>query len=442
MMRDVVAKLPVLHRWVILAVFSLVFIIMLLPSEKANASRSTASPTQLVVGQHYDVPVVEQLQEQSQQPDSPKPVTKSIDLKLIEKRVVVQKGDNLAKIFKRNKLSAALLHRLVNLNKDSSALTRIMPGNELTFLFNEKHEFQGIRVPKNKLDTLIISKAGDTFETRIESKTIEKETQFAGSTIQSSFWSAGSKAGLTDAQIMTVANIFGWDIDFALDLRKGDSFNILYEKHFVDGEYVGRGDILAAEFINQGEVFQAIRHSDGEFYTPEGRSMRKAFLRAPVSFKYISSNFKPRRYHPILKRWKSHNGVDYRARSGTPVLASGNGKVIRSGYTKYNGYHVFIQHGNNIQTKYLHFKKRPNVKKGQRVKQGQVIGYVGMTGLAEAPHLHYEFLVNGVHRNPRTVKLPKSQPIAKKERAAFELIVKKQIALLDSNKRVMLAMQP
>ncbi|NNJ71625.1 MAG: peptidoglycan DD-metalloendopeptidase family protein, partial [Enterobacterales bacterium] len=152
--------------------------------------------------------------------------------------------------------------------------------------------------------------------------------------------------------------------------------------------------------------------------TPDGLSMRKAFLRAPLDFKYISSSFNPKRFHPILRRVKAHRGVDYRAPTGTPVKSAGDGKVIASAYNKYNGHYVFIQHGQKYVTKYLHFSKRA-VRKGQRVKQGQTIGYVGSTGQSQAPHLHYEFLVNGVHRNPRTVNLPDAEPVAKKERKEF-----------------------
>jgi len=168
--------------------------------------------------------------------------------------------------------------------------------------------------------------------------------------------------------------------------------------------------------------------------------MRKAFLRAPVSFKYISSNFKPKRFHPIQKRWKAHRGTDYRANKGTPVVAAGNGKVTHSTYNKYNGNYVFIQHGNGIVTKYLHFSKRA-VKKGQRVKQGQIIGYVGSTGMSEAPHLHYEFLLNGVHRNPRTVKLPDAQPIDKRYKDDFAALALQRLTELSGSKLALNTLQ-
>ncbi|NNE04724.1 MAG: peptidoglycan DD-metalloendopeptidase family protein [Xanthomonadales bacterium] len=239
--------------------------------------------------------------------------------------------------------------------------------------------------------------------------------------IDSSLFMAGKKAGLSDAMVMKLANIFGWDIDFVLDIRGGDRFFMLYEKIYRDGEYLRDGEVLAATFVNQGEKFQAVRFeadNGPQYYAPDGRHMRKAFLRAPLNFSYISSNFNPKRFHPILRRVKAHNGIDYRAPQGTPVYAAGDGRVIRSGYDQYNGHHVFLQHANSIVTKYLHFTNR-TVKNGERVKQGQVIGYVGATGLAEAPHLHYEFVVNGAHRNPRTVSLPAVKPLEAQHLVSF-----------------------
>jgi len=238
---------------------------------------------------------------------------------------------------------------------------------------------------------------------------------------------------------MELAAIFGWDIDFAQEIRDGDSFNMAYEAHYANGEFIGYGDIVAAEFVNQDDVFTAIRYTDGNYYTPEGRSMRKSFLRAPVNFSYVSSNFNPKRFHPVQKRVKPHRGVDYVAPVGTPIMAAGDGKVIRSSYDRFNGHHVFIQHGERYQTKYLHFKSRA-VKLGQWVKQGDVIGYLGSSGMVTGAHLHYEFLVNGVHRNPRTVELPKARPIDAKEKDKFLLIASQQKSLLDNNKRIMLAM--
>ena len=276
-------------------------------------------------------------------------------------------------------------------------------------------------------------------DTSIDSKEIETLSKSAGGEISNSFWTSGIAAGLSERQIMNFADIFGWDVDFANDIRKGDQFGLIYEAHYVDGEYIGDGKIIAAEFINQGERYTAIRHTDGNFYTPEGRSMKKAFLRAPVNFKYISSSFNPRRLHPVTKTVKPHNGIDYAARTGTPVVSSGNGKVIRAGYSKYNGNYVFISHGTQYVTKYLHLDKKM-VRTGQKVKQGQKIGTVGATGRVTGPHLHYEFLVNGVHRNPKTVKLPKSEPLPRDELAKFKPIADNFLAQLQRNRELQLAL--
>ena len=222
--------------------------------------------------------------------------------------------------------------------------------------------------------------------------------------------------------VMKLAYIFGWDIDFVLDIREGDRFMLVYEKLYREGEFLRDGEILAATFVNQGQRFQAVRFENDQisgYFAPDGRDMRKAFLRAPLNFSYISSGFNPRRMHPVLKRVRPHNGIDYYAPRGTPVYAAGAGTVTRSGYSAANGNHVFIKHAGGIETRYLHFTKR-TVKKGQKVTQGQTIGTVGSTGLATGPHLHYEFVVNGVHRNPRTVALPKVEPLKGESLAAFQ----------------------
>ena len=213
---------------------------------------------------------------------------------------------------------------------------------------------------------------------------------------------------------MDLAGIFGWDIDYALDIRSNDEFTLLYEELYRGGEKIRDGAIIAAEFINAGNSYRAVRFTDAsgntDYYAPDGKAMRKEFLRAPLNFKYVSSRFNPRRLHPILKKVRAHRGIDYRAPQGTPVYAAGDGRVARSAYDTINGHHVFIQHGARYTTKYLHFTRRA-VRTGQKVRQGQIIGYGGSTGLATAAHLHYEFMVNGVHRNPRTVKLPDATPI-------------------------------
>lgn len=357
----------------------------------------------------------------------------------------VRSGDTLAKIFKRAGLTPRDTHEVSRAGELAKMLVSIMPGESISILLGQDGKFSALRYPYSTTETLYIEAqtndetSSRVLNSRVERKKVDIRHNFAQGQIESNFWNAGVAAGLTDNQIMQLADIFGWDIDFALDIRKGDAFNIVFEERYIAGEFVGYGDIVAAEFTNQDEHFDAIRYTDGKYYSSDGRSMRKSFLRAPVHFTRVSSNFNPKRFHPVLKRIKPHRGVDYVAPVGTPIMSAGDGRVIKAGYDKYNGHHVFVQHGEKYTTKYLHFKKRA-VKKGDWVKQGQVIGYLGSSGMVTGAHLHYEFLVNGVHRNPRTVALPKADPIASSERAAFEQIASVRLEQLSNNKRIMLAM--
>jgi len=350
--------------------------------------------------------------------------TATPDISPIEEweEVTVRSGQSLDSIFRKQGFSAKTLHEIMALNAETKQLKKIRPGDLFEFQRHEDNSLDRMRYAIDESRYLIVEHNGQQLFAHTEERDMITETTETTGTIRSSLFLAGKQAGLSDNMVMKLANLFGWDIDFVLDIREGDSFYLVYEKVYRDGSFLRDGEIVGATFVNQGEKFQAIRFDiDGQiqYFAPDGRNMRKAFLRAPLNFSYISSNFNPKRYHPILKRVKAHNGIDYKAPKGTPVIAAGDGKVIQSAYSKYNGHHVFIQHANSIVTKYLHFTKR-TVKKGQRVKQGQVIGYVGATGLAQAPHLHYEFLLNGVHRNPRTVSLPTAEPLPKTQLAEFQ----------------------
>ena len=337
--------------------------------------------------------------------------------------VTVRSGQTLDSIFRQQGFSANTLHTIMTLNTETKQLKKIRPGDLFEFQRHDDQSLKRMRYAIDESHYLIIDHADQKAVAGLEARDMITEITETSGTITSSLFLAGKQAGLNDGMVMKLANLFGWDIDFVLDIREGDRFFLVYEKIYRDGSFLRDGEIVGATFINQGEKFQGIRFDiDGQaqYFAPDGHNMRKAFLRAPLNFSYISSNFNPKRYHPILKRVKAHNGIDYKAPKGTPVYAAGDGKVIRSAYSKYNGHHVFVQHANSIVTKYLHFTNR-TVKQGQRVKQGQVIGYVGATGLAQAPHLHYEFLLNGVHRNPRTVSLPKADPLGDTQLAEFKL---------------------
>ncbi|WP_404340841.1 peptidoglycan DD-metalloendopeptidase family protein [Pseudoalteromonas mariniglutinosa] len=436
-MVHVVHKLPKKHKLLILGLVSAIVGLALLPSEKATASKDNNADA-LEIGKRYELQVKVDNNEKLTELNSESAAAKLPEYELIDHEV--KNGDNLALIFKRAGFSAQTVHKLVNTNAETRKLTKIHPGEILSFATAEDGSLAQLKYVISKTDTLYVTLNDEgNYDTSIDSKEIETLSKSAGGEINNSFWTSGIAAGLTERQIMNFADIFGWDVDFANDLRKGDQFGLIYESHYVDGEYIGNGKIIAAEFINQGQRYTAIRHSDGNFYTPEGRSMKKAFLRAPVNFKYISSNFNPRRLHPVTKTVKPHRGIDYAARTGTPVVASGNGKVIKSGYSKYNGNYIFVRHGTQYVTKYLHLNKRL-VKTGQKVKQGQKIGTVGATGRVTGAHLHYEFLVNGVHRNPKTVQLPKSEPLPRDELAKFKPIADNFLAQLERNRELQLAL--
>ena len=355
-------------------------------------------------------------------------------------RLTIKQGDNLARIFQRNKLSAADLQNIVDLGKSVSSLRKILPGQELGFKITTSGELLAIRYKKNAFDTLLIHRQGQGFVASWESATPETIVAFESATITKgnpSLYHAGKAAGLSDNIIMKLSHIYQWDISFALDLRAGDSFNLMFEKIYVDGELVKEGSIIAATFTNMGKRHEAVRYTDiaghSDYYTPAGLSMRKAFLRDPVHFSHVSSSFNLRRLHPIHKKVMPHRGIDYAAKRGTPVLASGDGKVTIRRRNSASGKYIVIQHGEQYTTKYLHLSAfSKGIKPGKSVKQGQTIGYVGATGWATAPHLHYEFLVSGVHRSPKTVSLPKALPIAKDELERFRANVSPVLARLES----------
>lgn len=398
-----------------------------IPSHKAEASRQAipvplpALEEEIITDEQYStLDVIEGLSEAEQLTHAEHVIDDSITI--VEE--VVRSGDSLSKIFHRAGLNDKAMFALVNSSKEAKALAKIYPGHTLSFAIDEQGQLRSLQHTINHLRSELFIATTDGFTHKVIEKTPDVKLALRSSTIDSSLYKAGAAAGLDDQLIMELAGIFGWDVDFALDIRSGDSFRLLFEEKFLDGERIGVGHILAAEFVNQNTTFKAVRYVDengkAQYYSPSGKAMQKAFLRAPLDFRRISSNFNPRRLHPVTKTVRPHRGTDYAANQGTPVWASGDGRVIDSGYTSANGNYVVIQHGGEIQTKYLHLHKR-SVKRGDRVRQKQLIGTVGSTGMSTAPHLHYEFLVNGVHRNPRTIiqKLPKAQSIEKAELQRF-----------------------
>ncbi|MBK81251.1 MAG: peptidase M23 [Gammaproteobacteria bacterium] len=355
-------------------------------------------------------------------------------------QIQVRRGDNLSVIFKRQGLPARDIHYLLASEPLGRRLKNIFPGHSLTFSRAEDGTLVKLAYTPGPLETLEFERVGDDFVGRELRQEPRRTRAYKHGVIDHSLFIASQRAGLSDNVTMRLAQIFQWDIDFVLDIRQGDEFHVVFEELYVGDEFIGHGDILAAEFVNRGESYRAIRYADShgraDYYNPEGDSMRKAFLRAPVEFSRISSNFNLRRIHPLFKRNMPHRGIDYAAPTGTPILAAGDGRVVTASRTKPNGNFVVIQHGEQFTTKYLHMSKfGRGIKSGVKVKQGQVIGYVGATGWASGPHLHYEFLVNGVHQNPRTVELPDAEPIPRTELARFNERAAPLLTLLDDFKQ-------
>lgn len=332
-----IAALPRRHQILLSLVCVVTLLMLFLPSDPATASRHADIPRQLdqqelLLGQRYQLPL--------QVDTSADTATQSDETNLRWSGYEVRSGDSLARIFDKMGFTPQQLYRVTQDQQADRVLRKIHPGDTLRFARDDNDELAQLAYQINATDTLIVSRADNGFISHIETKPIEVRTETAHARIKTSFWNAGIDAGLTEGQIMSIADIFGWDIDFALDLREGDEFSVLFEKKYAEGEFIGYGRILAAEFVNRGEHYQAFRHTNDEFYNAQGRAMRKSFLRSPVKFNYISSNFNPRRLHPVTGQVRPHNGIDYAAAVGTPVMASGAGKVIASAYNNLNGHYV------------------------------------------------------------------------------------------------------
>jgi len=364
----------------------------------------------------------------SDEPPSPKldsiavKIQKASENNLETLKHTITAGDSLASIFKKYGYDPRDLYLLTQ-SEFGTALKSVYPKQELSFLERDSELIQ-VKYSLNPLQSYIFDKDGDNFRAESIAFHPDRFLERKHGVIKNSLFLASQSLGLSDNLIMRFAQIFQWDVDFVLDIRPGDEFFVVFESLYLNGVKVGDGEILAATFVNQGRTFEALAYATQDdrldYFTPAGKNMRKAFLRAPLEFSRISSNFNPRRRHPLFKTVIPHRGIDYAAPRGTPVLASGDGKVITASRTKANGKFIVISHGEQFVTKYLHLSNFANrIKKGKRVKQGQTIGYVGSTGYATGPHLHYEFLVNGLHRNPRTVQLPKATSIPKNQLENF-----------------------
>lgn len=349
------------------------------------------------------------------------PEEASLALSTIE--VVVSRNDTMDRLFRRFELNLGDLATLRGLPELRTQFDRLQPGELLRFM-HRGGELMGLERKLSDSETLMVTRAENGFTSDVLENPLEFRTRTASATIDSSLFQAAEAAGLDDRVAFNLAEIFQYDIDFVLDIQQGDRFTVVYEEVFQDGTLLRTGNILAAKFINEGREYRAVRYVDekghGEYFTPDGRSLRKAFIRAPVQFSRVSSRFNPSRRHPVLNKIRAHRGVDYAAPVGTPVRAAGEGRVRFVGSQGGYGKVIELEHGSGVVTVYGHLSRfAPQLRRGQRVELGKVIGFVGKTGLATGPHLHYEYRIRGVHKNPQTVPLPDAEPIPAGERDRF-----------------------
>jgi murein DD-endopeptidase MepM/ murein hydrolase activator NlpD len=362
-------------------------------------------------------------------------------------RVTIHRGDTLTGVLTTAKVNASEIAVFARTQPAARELYQLYPGQELRYRTDASGQLTDLVYPVSDIERLHLKRLAGGFELAREKQPFDTRLAYLSGNIQSSLFVDGQNAGLTDAQVMQLVDIFGWDIDFAQDLRPGDSFSIAFEENFTNGQKLNDGPIAAAEFVNQGKVYRAIGFRDEtgtlSYFSPEGMSLRRAFLRSPVKFSHITSRFSLGRFHPILKTWRAHTGVDYGAPIGTPIMATASGRVISAGVKGGYGNAVVLKHGGSYSTLYAHMSRfQPKIRAGAYVEQGQIIGYVGQTGLSTGPHLHYEFQVDGTHRNPLTFHFPQAEPIRAEQKNEFFQLAQQLNRQLDQLTRNVLALNP
>ena len=338
--------------------------------------------------------------------------------------VTVQPGQTISTIIEQHGMLKYDWMELMALGKPVARLKNLRTGEKILIRKNAEAKLEELQYEVDETHTLQVQRVDDKLEALLLAAEIERRPAQTAGVITSSLFADGTKAGLSNQLIMDMAEIFGYDIDFALDLREGDRFAVIYEELYKNGEKLRDGKILAAEFVNQGRSHRALRHvakgGQSAYYTPDGQSLRRAFFRTPLDFARISSNFNLRRRHPILNIIRAHKGVDYAAKTGTPIKATGDAKVAYVGVKGGYGNVIILQHGSRYTTLYGHLSKfRSGLRVGSKVSRGQIIGYVGRSGLATAPHLHYEFRINGVHVNPIKATTARANGLSKSEIAKW-----------------------
>ncbi|MDR2195309.1 MAG: M23 family metallopeptidase [Gallionellaceae bacterium] len=347
----------------------------------------------------------------------------------------VQRGDTVVEILRRLEVTDAAASAWLRNNTEAESFRRLSVGKTVQAETDVDGNLLSLRYLDNDRKQTVIGKAGENFTVSILPPVLEQRLSMRTGVIDTTLFDATDAAGLPDAAASQLAEIFGAHIDFHRDLQKGDRFAVTYETTYSNGEPVGVGRIQAAEFTNQGRVYRAVyfqtSEARGDYYTPEGKSLQKSFLRSPVEFSRISSGFSNARFHPVLQKWRAHKGVDYAAPIGTKVKVTGDGVVSFVGTQNGYGKVIIVDHPGQYSTVYGHLSRyADNLRKGQRVAQGDVIGYVGMTGWTTGSHLHYEFRINGQQRDPQRVALPDAKPIPASQMAAFQASIRNQLERL------------
>ncbi len=380
---------------------------------------------------------------------APKPAAKPDEetAALEWRRLTVESGDSFARLLREHDIGYGVIHALASAGDAGRRLGQLRPGDQLRLGFAPDSDTLQRVVYQRSVNRRLVFERDDkgvSFSGRVVEAQLERRLQHAHGEIETSLFQAAAAADLPDRLIMELVEVFRWDIDFVYNIRRGDRFALVYETFHKDGERVTTGDIVAAEFINQGQVHRAVRYTnpegDADYYAPDGTSMRKAFLRTPVEFTRISSRFGKRR-HPVSNRIRNHTGVDYAARRGTPVQSTGDGRIVFRGRNGGYGNMVVIEHAGRYSTAYAHMSRfAAGLGVGSTVEQGQTIGYVGSTGYSTGPHLHYEFRINGQHRNPLAIEFPSDDPVADEHRDHFQQQIAPRLAQLDTLHRAYAAL--
>ncbi len=349
----------------------------------------------------------------------------------------IQRGDTIAELLQRLNVDDPAASKYLRSSKSTQGLRRLPVGKEVQAETDANGALVALRYLSNNTNQVIVEKLGDGFQTRNLPAPTEKRVQIRTGVIKTNLFDATDEIGLPDPAANQMSEIFGGDIDFHRDLRKGDKFTVIYEMNYINGKSVRTGRILSAEFVNRQRVFRAAyfqtSENAGDYYAPDGKSMRKAFLRSPIEFSRVSSGFSRSRFHPILNKWRAHKGVDYAAPIGTKVKATSVGVVSYVGNKRGYGKVVMVKHQGNFTTVYGHLSRfAGGLHRGQKIAQGQIVGYVGMSGLSTGPHLHYEFRQNGIQRNPLKIALPDGKPVDKSQLTEFVDKTRDMFAQLDT----------